>query len=72
MTRKPQKPAIVAALTRSAAAALDYLWRYTEYQRVYAVTDSPNDKSVQVMLRLGMTHESTTDSIVTYLLRRPT
>ena len=34
-------------------------------------TDPPNDKSVRVMLRLGMTHESTTDSMVTYLLRRP-
>jgi RimJ/RimL family protein N-acetyltransferase len=53
------------------AAALEYLWRSTEYQRVYARTDPPNSKSVQVMVRLGMTHESTTASMISYLLRRP-
>ena len=57
--------------TEACMAALDYLWRSTDYPQVYARTDPPNDKSVLVMLRLGMTHESTTDSMVTYLLRRP-
>jgi RimJ/RimL family protein N-acetyltransferase len=57
--------------TEACAAALGYLWRSTGYQRVYARTDPPNIKSVQVMLRLGMSHESTTASMVTYLLRRP-
>jgi [ribosomal protein S5]-alanine N-acetyltransferase len=58
--------------TEACIAALDYLWRSTDYRQVYARTDPPNDKSIQVMLRLGMTHKSTTDSMVTYLLRRPT
>jgi RimJ/RimL family protein N-acetyltransferase len=57
--------------TEACAAALEYLWRSTEYQRVYARTDPPNSKSIQVMVRLGMTHESTTASMISYLLRRP-
>ena len=48
--------------TEACMAALDYLWRFTDYRQVYARTDPPNDKSVRVMLRLGMTHESTTCS----------
>jgi len=56
--------------TEACAAALEYLWRSTGYERVYARTDPPNCRSIQVMLRLNMTHESTTASIVTYLLRR--
>jgi len=56
--------------TEACLAALDYLWRATAYQQVYARTDPPNQKSVQVMLRLGMTHQSTTASVITYLLRR--
>ena len=57
--------------TEACAAALAYLWRSTSYQRVYARTDPPNLRSVQVMLRLGMRHESTSASMITYLLRRP-
>jgi ribosomal-protein-alanine N-acetyltransferase len=57
--------------TEACIAALEYLWRSTTYQQVYARTDPPNEKSVQVMLRLSMTHESTTASLNTYLLRRP-
>jgi [ribosomal protein S5]-alanine N-acetyltransferase len=57
--------------TEACLAALEYLWCSTEYQQVYARTDAPNHKSVQVMLRLGMTHESTTESMITYVLRRP-
>jgi RimJ/RimL family protein N-acetyltransferase len=57
--------------TEACRAALQYLWRSTEYQQVYARTDPPNLESVQVMERLGMTHVSTTESIITYVLRRP-
>jgi ribosomal-protein-alanine N-acetyltransferase len=57
--------------TEACQAALEYLWRSTEYQQVYARTDPPNRKSVQVLLRLGMTQESTTESAITYVLRRP-
>lgn len=52
-------------------AAIEYLWRATVYQQVYARTDVPNIKSLQVMLRLGMTLESATDSMITYSIRRP-
>ena len=57
--------------TEACFAVLAYLWQATGFQRVYARTDPPNTKSVQVMLRLGMTHESTTASMITYLLSRP-
>jgi [ribosomal protein S5]-alanine N-acetyltransferase len=57
--------------TEACAAALRYLWSTTSYRRVYARTDPPNLKSVQVMLRLGTMHESTSASRITYLLRRP-
>lgn len=57
--------------TEAGAAALGYLWRSTSYQRVYARTDPPNFKSVQVMVRLSMVHESTTASMITYVLHRP-
>jgi len=57
--------------TEASAAALKYLWRATAYPRVYARTDPPNDKSAQVMRRLGMKHESTTPSMITYCLPRP-
>ena len=57
--------------TEACIAALGFLWRSTKFARFYARTDAPNDKSVQVMLRLGMTHVSTTQSMVTYVLRRP-
>ena len=58
--------------TEACLAALEYLWGSTEYQQVYARTDLPNCKSVPVMVRLVMTHESTTESMITYLLGRPT
>ena len=57
--------------TEACFAALEYLWRSTEYQQVYARTDPPNHKSVRVMKRLGMAHESTTETTTTYVLRRP-
>jgi [ribosomal protein S5]-alanine N-acetyltransferase len=57
--------------TEACAAALRYLWRSTSYQRVFARTDPPNLKSVQVMTRLGMVHESTTASMITYVLHCP-
>jgi RimJ/RimL family protein N-acetyltransferase len=57
--------------TEAGAAALEYLWRATAYQQVYARTDPPNIKSVSVMQRLGMTHHSTTPEMISYVLRRP-
>jgi RimJ/RimL family protein N-acetyltransferase len=57
--------------TESSLAALHYLWRCTGFQQVHARTDPPNTTSVQVMLRLGMTHESTTEKMIVYVLRRP-
>jgi len=57
--------------TEACRAALAYLWRSTEFPQVYASTDPPNDRSVQLMLRLEMTHVSTTDSKIIYVLRRP-
>jgi RimJ/RimL family protein N-acetyltransferase len=57
--------------TESCIAALEYLWRVTKYARVYARTDPPNERSVRAMARLGMTHQSTTESLITYSLERP-
>jgi [ribosomal protein S5]-alanine N-acetyltransferase len=57
--------------TESSLAAIEYLWRSTEFQRLYARTDPPNKESVRVMQRIGMTHESTSESMITYVLRRP-
>jgi len=57
--------------TEACVAALEYLWRSTTYRQVYARTDPPNEKSVDVMRRLGMTHESTTESMISYVLQRP-
>ena len=57
--------------TEASLAAIDYLWQSTGFQRVYARTDAPNERSVQVMRRLGMTHESTSPSMITYIFRRP-
>lgn len=57
--------------TESCSAILDYLWRGTDFARVYARADPPNARSVDVMCRLGMTHLSTTESTITYVLHRP-
>jgi [ribosomal protein S5]-alanine N-acetyltransferase len=57
--------------TEACIAALYYLWSGTSFPRVYARTDPPNTKSVRVMQRLGMTHVSSTGSMITYVLHRP-
>jgi RimJ/RimL family protein N-acetyltransferase len=51
--------------TEACLAILDYLWRFTQFPRVYARNDPPNKRSVQVMLRLGMTRDLATDSGIT-------
>jgi len=56
--------------TEACVAALEYLWQSTSYQQVYARTDPPNYRSIQVMLRLGMKRESATETMITYVLRR--
>ena len=57
--------------TEACVAALEFLWRSTKFAQVYARTDPPNEKSVHVMRRLEMTHVSTTESMITYVTRRP-
>ena len=57
--------------TEASAAALDFLWRSTGYARVHARCDLLNVSSIRVMERLGMTHVSSTPTLVTYLLGRP-
>jgi len=57
--------------TEACLAAIEFLWRSTGFQQVYARTDPPNEASVRVMQRLGMAHESSTQSTITYVLRRP-
>jgi ribosomal-protein-alanine N-acetyltransferase len=57
--------------TEACTAALEYLWQSTAYERVHARTDPPNRRSVELMRRLNMTHESTTAFLITYVLRRP-
>jgi [ribosomal protein S5]-alanine N-acetyltransferase len=56
--------------TEACAVAIDYLWRSTAFHRLYARTHPPNEKSVEVMRRLGMTLESVSATTITYLLRR--
>ena len=57
--------------TEACTAALEYVWRVTSYERVYARTDPPNSRSVEVMQRLRMMHESTTAHQISYVLSRP-
>jgi len=56
--------------TEASLAAIECLWRSTEFQQVFARTDPPNEASVRVMVRIGMEHVSTTASTITYVLRR--
>lgn len=56
--------------TEASLAAIEYLWRSTQFQQVFARTDPPNEASVRVMVRLGMTQVSSTLSMITYVLRR--
>jgi ribosomal-protein-alanine N-acetyltransferase len=57
--------------TEAARGALSYFWHARDFDRVYARTDPPNARSVDLMRRLGMAHESTTSEMITYVLRRP-
>ena len=57
--------------TEACRSALSYLWERTGFLQVYARTDPPNIKSIGVMQRLGMTHVSTTETLVSYILHRP-
>ena len=57
--------------TEACRAAIDYFWSATNYDVLYARTDPPNVASVRVMKRLGMRHDSTTDTMITYVLCRP-
>ncbi len=57
--------------TEACLAAIEYLWRSTGFPRLYARTDPPNERSVRVMHRLGMTHEPVGPSLITCVLPRP-
>ena len=57
--------------TEACRAVLDYLWQSTSYARVYARTDPPNQRSVAMMVRLGMQHVSSSATGIRYELRRP-
>jgi RimJ/RimL family protein N-acetyltransferase len=56
--------------TEACQAAIEYLWLSSGFSRFYARTDPPNERSVKVMRRLGMTIESTNESMITYVLRQ--
>jgi ribosomal-protein-alanine N-acetyltransferase len=58
--------------TEVCQAALDYLWGSTSFGRVYARTDVPNEKSVGVMRRLGMQHESSDEKMIVYSVAKAT
>ena len=57
--------------TEACNAAIGYFWNATNYDVLYARTDPPNVASVRIMERLGMRHESTTETLITYVLHRP-
>jgi ribosomal-protein-alanine N-acetyltransferase len=57
--------------TEACLEILNYLWRSTSFEKVYGRTDPPNERSAAVLRRLGMTHVSTTPSMITYVLFRP-
>jgi RimJ/RimL family protein N-acetyltransferase len=57
--------------SEAALAAIEYLWRSTGFRQVFARTDAPNEASIRVMLRLGMTHATTRESMIAYVLLRP-
>jgi len=56
--------------TEACAAALEYFWNATGFKRVYAETDAPNHKSIEVMRRLGMCFHSAESGRVLYVLER--
>lgn len=56
--------------TEASRAVLDYAWSATDFKRIFARTDPPNRKSIDVMIRLGMQpHEEA--SLVSYAATRP-
>lgn len=57
--------------TEASRLALDYLWKRTKCDRVFAIADAPNRKSVEVMRRLGMRLHECNEREITYVLERP-
>ena len=57
--------------TEACLASIEYLWRSSRFPLLYARTDPPNERSVRVIERLGMTRQSTSASLITFVLRRP-
>jgi RimJ/RimL family protein N-acetyltransferase len=54
--------------TEASRAVLAWLWTSTNYQRVFARTDPPNQKSIAVMRRLDMRFYSASSSLISYVL----
>ncbi len=55
----------------AARACLEYLWSAPPFPRVFARADPPNERSIRLMERLGMSHYSTGPVLVTYVKERP-
>jgi ribosomal-protein-alanine N-acetyltransferase len=56
--------------TEVSRAVLEFVWNNTGHERVFARTDPPNVKSVEVMRRLGMRPQSATATMITYVIDR--
>ena len=56
--------------TEASRAILAWLWTSTSYQRVFARTDPPNQKSIAVMQRLGMRFDSASPTLISHVLHR--
>jgi RimJ/RimL family protein N-acetyltransferase len=52
------------------SAALSYLWASSAFERVYARVDIPNESSLRLMRRLGMTELSRDGWLITHVLDR--
>ncbi len=56
--------------TEASRVLVAWLWTSTDYQRVFARTDPPNQKSLAVMQRLGMRLHSASPTLISYVLDR--
>jgi len=54
--------------TEASRAVLAWLWASTGYQRVFARTDPPNEKSIALMQRLGMRPHAASSTLISYVL----
>jgi RimJ/RimL family protein N-acetyltransferase len=52
-------------------AALQYAWTATQFDRVYARIDAPNEASIRLIRRLGFSHLSSANGLETYAIDGP-